>query len=41
MTAYPVTREGWRDFYHQLWAKTGSAAALQLAIWYQLLVERG
>lgn len=40
MTGYPVTRTGWRDFYYVLWAKTGSAAALHLSIWYALLAEQ-
>jgi hypothetical protein len=38
MSAYPVTRTGWRDFYYVLWARTRSEAALKLAVWYAGLV---
>lgn len=38
MYAYPVTREGWRNHYFALWAKTGSAAALHLSLWYAILI---
>lgn len=33
----PVSRIGWHEYYADRFNKTGSAQALHLAMWYQLL----
>ena len=33
----PMTRIGWHEYYADRFNKTGSAQALHLAMWYQLL----